>query len=344
MTRQRRITLSGFVATLFLASAASRSVAVEPADYENYLRGATVGLPLGAAAPPGLYSGITTLFGVNSYAHGNQALPVPTDFPSVGVGVPLLWSTGWNVFGANYSMSMVQGFYVAYSWATNAGGPAFGPGQAAGISPEMANTTFTPIALSWNLGQGWFFAAAFSFVAPDGSRYPTNFGVGGGPDLNPDYWSFEPGWAISYLAKDWVASANFLYVINTASKGTCCGLGSSTLAAPGQGFTTGNVLFVDASTAYKFGKWEIGPIAYAKFQTTVDVPGGGIPCTPALCGFEQQINLGGLVGYDFGPVHLQVWAADDVLCRNANCGFDVWTRWSFKIWGPEGSKPLVAKD
>ena len=154
MTRLKSIALSGFAATLFVTGAVNKGFAVEPADYENYLRGATVGLPLGAAPPPGLYSGITALFGVNSYAHGNQALPVPTDFPSVGVGVPLLWSTGWNVFGANYSMSMVQGFYVAYSWTTNAGGPAFGPGQAAGISPEMANTTFTPIRSVVESGPG----------------------------------------------------------------------------------------------------------------------------------------------------------------------------------------------
>jgi hypothetical protein len=256
---------------------------------------------------------------------------------------PFFGRTPWNIFGASYSAAAVQGFYVAYSWVTNAGGPPFGPGQSTGISPEIANTSFTPIRLSWNLGQGWFFAGAFSFVAPDGSQAPSNFAAGGGPQLNPDYWSFEPGWAISYLSKDWTASANFLYVINTASKGTCCGLGGPVPTAPGQGFITGNVLFIDASLTYKFGKWELGPIGYAKFQTTSDVPGGGVPCTAALCGFEQQINLGALVGYDFGPVNLQVWAADDVLCRNANCGLDVWTRWSFKIWGPE-AKPMVAKN
>jgi hypothetical protein len=343
MRNLRGLALGSLAAALLTAYAVNTSYAVEPGDYENYLRGATVGLPLGAAPPPGLYSGLTTLFGVNSYAYGNQALPVAKDFPSVGVGVPLLWSTGWTVFGATYSAAVVQGFYLAYSWDTNAGGPAFGAGQGASLSPEIANTSFTPVRLSWNVGQGWFFAAAFSFVAPDGSSYPSNFAIGGAPDLNPDYWSFEPGWAISYLAKDWTASANFLYVINTASKGTCCGLGSPTPAAPGQGFTTGNVLFVDASVTYKFGKWEIGPIAYVKFQTTADTPGGGIPCTPALCGYEQQINVGGLIGYDFGPVDLQVWAADDVLCRNANCGLDIWTRWSFKIWGPQ-AKPLIAKN
>jgi len=173
MSKLGNLASAGLTAAAFVSATTTRSFAVEPADYENYLRGATVGLPLGAAPPPGLYTGLSTLYGVNSFAHGNQALPTPTNFPSLGVGVPILWSTPWNIFGASYSAAAVQGFYVAYSWVTNAGGPPFGPGQSTGISPEIANTSFTPIRLSWNLGQGWFFAGAFSFVAPDGSQAPS---------------------------------------------------------------------------------------------------------------------------------------------------------------------------
>ena len=51
--------------------------------------------------------------------------------------------------------------------------------------------------------QGWFFAAGFAFEGPDGSRYV------GTP--NPDHWSFQPTWAISYISKNWVASANMAY-------------------------------------------------------------------------------------------------------------------------------------
>jgi len=41
-------------------------------------------------------------------------------------------------------------------------------------------------------------------------------------------------------------------------------------------------------------------------QTTADKPGGGIACTPAICGFQSQIGVGWLFGYDFGPVAMQV--------------------------------------
>ena len=39
---------------------------------------------------------------------------------------------------------------------------------------------------------------------------------------NPDYWTFEPSLAFSYLGNNWVASANFFYDINTKSDGVCC--------------------------------------------------------------------------------------------------------------------------
>jgi hypothetical protein len=54
--------------------------------------------------------------------------------------------------------------------------------------------------------------------------------------------------------------------------------------------------------------------------------------------------LRGLVGYDFGPVAVQVWFDDTVQCQNAICGLDVWGRMSFKIWGPDTPKPRVAKN
>jgi hypothetical protein len=46
----------------------------------------------------------------------------------------------------------------------------------------------------------------------------------------------------------------------------------------------------------------------------------------------------------FGPVAVQAWFDDTVQCQDAICGLDVWARMSFKIWGPDAPKPLVAKN
>ncbi len=95
---------------------------------------------------------------------------------------------------------------------------------------------------------------------------------------------------------------------------------------------------------YKVGKWQFGPVAYFEAQTTTDKPGGGIACTPAICGNQSQIAIGGLVGYDFGPLAVQLWFDDTVECQNAVCGLDVWGRLTVRIWGPDAPRPLVGKN
>jgi hypothetical protein len=197
------------------------------------------------------------------------------------------------------------------------------------------NTFFQPIALSWNVGGGWFISAAFSFTAPDGSRN------GGQFTPNPDYWTFEPSIAFSYLGNNWVASANFFYDIKTRSQGNCC-VQNTTI-------TSGNALYGDFNAVYKFGKWSIGPVGYFEAQTTNDTGSG---CNPApgvsFCGRYQTAAAGGLIGYDFGPVDLQVWVTDQFVGRDTPAGvgaLDVWTRIG-KIWGPEApaARPLVSKN
>jgi hypothetical protein len=63
-----------------------------------------------------------------------------------------------------------------------------------------------------------------------------------------------------------------------------------------------------------------------------------------FCGFRVGIAVGALVGYDFGPLAVQVWFDQTVECANAVCGLDVWGRFSFKIWGPETPKPVTSKN
>jgi hypothetical protein len=136
------------------------------------------------------------------------------------------------------------------------------------------------------------------------------------------------------LGSGWVLSGNFFYDINTRSQGVCCAATA---------VTSGNAIYGDLMALWKFGKWEIGPVGYFEVQTTADTG----PGCPALCGFYQTAAIGGLVGYDFGPVDLQVWVTDQFVGQNTPAGvgsIDVWTRIGFKLWGPDAPKPLVAKN
>jgi len=330
MTRLRQIALGG-LAALAIGGAASSALAEESGTFQNRLNGATIGLPLGALPPPGLYTGLETVYlgmpsdtGNGGRAAGNQG---NGQNPAIAQAVPLLYVPGWTFLGASYAMSAVQAFYVFTSC---------GPTACAGSVPIVAggfvyaNTTWNPITLSWNLGGGWFASAAFNFMGPDGTRQT------GTP--NPDYWTLEPAFAIAYLANNWVLAANFFYDIQTRSAGVCCAAG-----ALGGTVTSGNTFYGDLTAVYKFGKWELGPVGYFEVQTTADTGAG----CPALCGNYQTVAIGGLVGYDFGPVDLQLWVTDQVVGNNTPAGvgaIDIWTRIGFRLWAPEAAKPLVAKN
>jgi hypothetical protein len=331
MTRLKQIAMAG-LAALTIGGVASSASAMESGTFQNRLNGATIGLALGALPPPGLYTGLETAYlgmlsgsGTSGKAAGNFGGSV---LPALAQAVPLLWVPGWNFLGASYSASVVQAFYTWYACAAAGcgGGAPFATGGYV-----YTNTYFQPINLSWNLGGGWFVGAGFAFDAPDGTRQP------GTP--NPDYWTFEPSLAISYLGNNWVASANFFYDINTKSQGVCC-----TAGAAGATITSGNALYGDLMAVYKIGKWEIGPVGYFEVQTTADTGAG---CAVGLCGMYRTAAAGGLVGYDFGSVDLQVWVTDSFVGQNAPQGpgaLNVWSRIGFKLWGPEAPKPLVAKN
>jgi hypothetical protein len=210
-------TFKAAVAALAMISCLSNAFAVELGDLTNYVRGSTQGLPLGASPPPGLYGSFSlgaTGLG-SSPGVGNQATGFATN-PVFGFGQSLLWVPGWTFFGASYSAGISQGEYFGLS--ASSVNPPFAASQING--PELINTNFTPINLSWKLTPNWFFAAALTVVAPDGSQWASKVTD---ININPDYWTFAPGAALSYLDANWLLSANFRYDINTASRGVTMG-------------------------------------------------------------------------------------------------------------------------
>src|ERR1700733_8784797 len=117
MTRLRQIAMAG-LAAIAIGGVASSASAMETGTFQNRLNGATIGLPLGAAPPPGIYTGLETAYlgaiaisGNSAQTPGNQR-PTPAApgrtcavLPAIAQAVPLLWVPGWNVFGATYSAS-----------------------------------------------------------------------------------------------------------------------------------------------------------------------------------------------------------------------------------------------
>jgi hypothetical protein len=358
MIGMKKLALGGAVAASIVTGAVNESFAIESGAFQ-YLAGASIGIPSGAAAPPGLYTGLETATGLVGGMTGNQGATGPNGGRGIALGsfidiVPVVWSTGLQFAGANYSVAVIQPFVTAIvGTGGGVGGPpnanttcgANLPGppsvQGCAWSQMFINTVFQPLNLSWNLGSGWFTSVAFSFQAPDGTR------VTGTP--NPDFWTLQPGFGISYLAANWNASLNTSYNIYTASKGIYGNLGGTPF---GNGYVSGNQFVGDFHALYKMGKWSFGPVGYFVVQTTPD-RAGGTGCA-GLAGFaggiigcanQNEFALGGLVGYDFGPVDVQAWVTDSIVQQNSGqSGVTVWSRVGFRLWAPEAAKPLVAKN
>jgi hypothetical protein len=343
MSRCRGTIACGALAILAASLLPEYSLAHNPGDFGQYQRGVTMGDPVAAAPPPGLYFENTTLFAPEIVGNGQVAgLRV-----NALVDIPVLvWSPGWSFFGANYFAYAAQPVFDLTAWFSSASGVPNTPAQ---FFPTFHNTYINPVELSWNLGGGLFASGAFGVYVPDGSRYDLT--------ANPDYWTFEPHAAVSYLAGGLDLTAHFLYDFNTASAGHSSPFAKTAAAIFGMGYRSGDQAFLDLTATKKYGKWEIGPVAYFEWQTTSDQPGGGFSCaqmqaaTPVSCGRATDYALGGLIGYDWGPVAAKMLLTETVYHRDELGGFALWAKISFPLSGtdapaskpPASKRPLITK-
>jgi hypothetical protein len=91
---------------------------------------------------------------------------------------------------------------------------------------------------------------------------------------------------------------------------------------------------VDLTATKKFGKWEFGWVGYYSTDLSTPVPGYLK---------QKQFAMGGLVGYDLGPVIIQGYLTTDVYERNYG-GNDVrgWVRLVVPLGDPFAPPPAPA--
>lgn len=144
--------------------------------------------------------------------------------------------------------------------------------------------------LAWDLGNGFGFSYALGAY----------FGVKS--DVAFDTSSLNQRFALSYTANGWDLTANVIWGHQFDSV-------TSTINP--------DFLNVDLTATKTFGKWEIGPVGY--YSTDLSSPVAGYLR-------QSQFALGGLVGYNFGPVILQAYLTTDVYEKNYG-GHDT------RLWG-----------
>ncbi|MBR0896745.1 transporter [Bradyrhizobium tropiciagri] len=314
-------TLGACVAALVLT--ATSSAKAYEFGYAGWAQkpGLTIGGGTAGAPPPGIYmfdqffTYQAKIVGPGAPTIGGAATPVHA---AVGV-TGFVFAPGWTFLGATYDAVVVQPVIM------------LDVGNPVNINPAgVHNTYIVPAELSWKLGDsGVFVKAGLGMYVPDGSTGGAN-GLG---NVGAPWWTFQPELIVSYLKDGWNLTANFFQEMNTKNTIT--------------GYRTGDIFHAEFTATKAFGSWTLGPVAYYAGQVTNDKSsafyGGAVNA--------QKYNIwaaGGLVGYNFGPVQLNVWATSELSSRASGGtsfvgadsatitkGYSVFAQLSYRLWAPE---------
>jgi len=181
-----------------------------------------------------------------------------------------------------------------------------------GLPGTYFNGLYNPLVsgqLAWDLGNGW----GFSYLLGAYIDYSS-----------PVAWSdtsLNQRFALSYTGNDWAATANVIWgihqhsVTDRAQTSPCPVQPSPALPLIG---CNPNFINVDLTVGHSFGKWQVAWVGY--YSSDLNEP---------VLGYQKQSQfaMGGLLGYDFGPVILQGYLTSDVYEKNYG-GKDVrgWAR------------------
>jgi len=228
------------------------------------------------------------------------------------VDIPVFaWSTPWTLFGARLQFLLATPVLEVDVRHTD--------NTSSVYNPLLAGQ------LAWDLGNGWGFSYLF------GAYFQVD------QPLAWDSTSLNQRFALSYTANGWNLTANVIWGIQLDHVGDRPQISPCPFPF---GFNSCNPDFinVDITATKKFDKWELGLVGFGSSDLNRPVPGYLK---------QSQIALGGLIGYDFGPVVLQGYVTTDVMENNYG-GHDTrgWGRVIIPIWtapAPAPIAPLITK-
>jgi hypothetical protein len=299
--------------TAKLAAAAFGAVAFSSAALAGSTNppGERAGLDLATPLPEGVY--FVNIASAGSYRGTN-------DLNGFDYDVPILaWSTPWTLLGAR----------VQFLGAL----PMISVSTRAGIYERGIYNPFVAGQLAWNLGNGFSVSyLAGAYVGISGTdAYNAGVLLNGGSNINQT--TMHQQLSIAWHGDGWNATANLMYGIVGPRNGLAIGLAR---ANP-------DYFNYDLGLTKTLGKWEIGMVAYGSTDVGAPVFVPGTVATAYLA--QSQFALGGLIGYNFGPVITQATISTDVYTSNGYAQKE--TRGVFRtiipLWNPPAPVAVAAK-
>lgn len=277
--------------------------------------GEQVGLAVGAPLPEGVYA-------INTFSVGRRDAP---NSPDVGVNIPVLvWSTPWKLLGAR-----VEGVFASPTIAVWTRNPA-------GIANSDTSIFYSPILASvfaWDLGGNFGVSYFIGYHFRGGDRGSIISPTGGVatpvvPQIASDM--LRQGFAASYTGDGWNLTANLTYGLTFDDSARFGGPVGAALGPIAQA----DWLNLDLTATKKFGKFEIGAVAFG----SMDLPVDRRKVLYANYSRVAQFAAGGLVGYDFGPFTAQIYVTRDIVERGYGSSE---TRGFFRIIAPLYTPPAT---
>lgn len=277
----KRLVMTAGCALLLCAGA---GLAREPGTPAAMPSGATIGVPVGANPPPGLYfSSRSEVFFGDIYDGSGTRLPISLD--TKATVLQFHWVPGYNILGGTYrAMALVPLVNLSVAGTSTSG---------------LGDITISPLNVSWMLSPGVFVQTGLSFGLPTG-KYD-GFGQA---NLGNNVLTTGVDVGFSYLKDGWNLSLHANYFRYGTNKSN--------------DFKSGDELLVNWTAIREIGNdHSLGLVGYHRQQLKNDRLAG------AVFGNGNKARSTGIgIGYSrrFGPNELNVNLMHDVSARNEAAG------------------------
>jgi len=254
---------------------------------QHALHGFNGALP-GALPPPGLYAADFVIWYTADKLKDNSGdtMTLAKDgvaFDKLDVVAEALvatWVSNWRILGASYAQRLIGvGLYTENNVDVMTPG---GPLRLSEKRGGFYDIIWEPIVLGWHSKDGLLHAqAAFDVFIPVGNPDPRNL-----VNVNKNFWTFEPGFAVSWFSPFWNQKLNasvwLRYDFNTRdnnfliSPGIATKIGNPALTGLRTDNTPGQEFHLDTSIDFAiYEKLRVGLLGFFYQQVTNDKTGAG---------------------------------------------------------------------